>query len=80
MFKISIEKTVEKETKIGHEWSVVGQEVEEGVAKDVWGYTPRKESTKVTTEVVYSQVIEDEDYDLIRAIAALNGLQPPIKQ
>lgn len=59
-------------SKVGNDWAVVGQEVKNGAACNVFGYTPEIEKTVDVDRLVLHQVVDE--IDLAAIIKAVNGL------
>ena len=81
MFEITITKTGREIHLKGEDWEILNEYVSEDGEKVLKkrGYTPKIEKEVVVKHTIYSQQMDDEDFDLGRVIAAINGLQIPVK-
>lgn len=81
MFEITITRTETVTVQRGNQWNVIEQRVDEKTEKvlDEYGYTPSYKDETEKHFTIYSQQIEDEDFSLPHVIAAINGLQVPVK-
>ena len=84
IYEITITKTAIVEKWGGEVWEDLDEYVDEESGKVLKnrGYTPKIKQEKEVKRTVYTQIIGDDDeseFDLTRVIAAINGLQMPVK-
>ncbi len=84
IFEITITKTATEDSWDGERWDTIAEYIDEKSGKVLKksGYTPKIKKTKEIKRTVYTQIIGDDDnggFDLTKVIAAINGLQMPVK-
>lgn len=79
MYEITITKTGSVTEDAGGDWTVIEEYIEDGLVLKKRGYTPSTKVSRTKQFEIYRQQVEDDDFDLVNAIAALNGLQLPPK-
>ena len=73
MYTILITQEVEKTITTPSTHKIIGQEVEERIAKDVYGWTEQEEQMALVEVKILEQQVET--LDLPAVIAAVNGLK-----
>lgn len=84
IYEITITQTAIVEKWEGEKWDTISEYVDEKTEKVLKksGYTPKIKRHKEVNRTVYTQIIGDDDkdvFDVTRVIAAINGLQMPVK-
>lgn len=81
MFEITITKTGREIQLKGEEYGAISEYLSEDgeMVLKKFGYTPKIEKEVIVKHTIYSQQMEDEDFNLGRVIAAINGLQAPVQ-
>ena len=84
IYEIAITKTAIVDKWEGEVWDIVSEYIDEDSSAVLKkrGYTPKIKKSKEIKRTIYTQVVGDDDeadFNLTRVVAAINGLQMPVK-
>lgn len=81
MYEIIITKSDVETVLTERSWEEMKESIDKESGKVLVsrGWTPQVESEKEIKRVVFTQIIGSDDFDLQRVVAAINGLQLPVR-